>query len=101
MSTLLADCKTFKPSDWVLVGDMTSCEYTKQQVALLQQNKIPLHGAILCDDEKSKDAEVCKQIPNFPAFCNVKTNLCVPGYRALAHDFDELQRKSDSSVSTH
>lgn len=100
MSSTTTSFEKFDPSKWVVVGDMVDCEFTQKQVKYLQDNKVPLHGAILCNDEKSKKSSVCTELEYFPAFCNVDSNLCVSGYRSTSKEFDELQMKNDEKKRT-
>lgn len=87
--------EAFDPKRWVLVGDYTSCPHTRAQVSFIKQNKLPLYGAIMCDEADTKTSEVCSDLEYFPAFCNLDSNFCLTGGRKTVEEFDELQRRSD------
>ena len=86
---------SFTPEDWVLVCDLEADQYSKPQIEKLNELGYEIKGAIQCNDSKYKDSEACKKVPAFPAFCNIKTQICVPGLRETKDLFDDLQKISD------
>tara|TARA_B110000008_G_C16846792_1_gene515064 strand:+ start:778 stop:1053 length:276 start_codon:yes stop_codon:yes gene_type:complete len=85
----------FQAEDWVLVGN-TDLPYTKEQIEACKSLDLNIKGAILCNDPAKADSDACKMIPQFPAFCNTKTQICVSGLRDDTKLFDELQEYSDN-----
>lgn len=85
-------------SSWVLVGDIEKCEHTKKQVEICKGMKMPLKGAILCNDPQHAETEACFKVPAFPCFCDTKTSLCVSGLRETAEDFDELLKMAEDEL---
>ena len=78
----------FRPDEWILVGDPGTCPWTRMQIRYLRETSVPLHGAILCGDNPT--SETCAHLEYFPAFCNTRTQVCVPGYRDTPASFEEL-----------
>ena len=91
---------SFKPQDWILVGDVDACAHTREQIDVLKSMQYPLRGAILCNDVDQQHADACKQVPAFPTFCNTRTNLCVAGLRRSPQQFEQLQALSDHEERT-
>ena len=89
---------SFRAEEWIFVGDMNVCEYSKPQVQVCNELGLKIHGAILCNDDQQKNSEACRQVPAFPAFCNKHTNICVSGLRETQELFDELQSISDEKA---
>tara|TARA_B100001778_G_scaffold306306_1_gene285546 strand:+ start:496 stop:774 length:279 start_codon:yes stop_codon:yes gene_type:complete len=89
----------FTASEWILVGNKDECPYTTEQIKIVQKNNYEIKGAILCDQIDDKNKEICHNIPNFPSFCNMKTNICVSGLRETPEDFQNLQNTSDNVPS--
>lgn len=75
---------------WILVGDVEKCEHTRKQIEICKEMRIPLKGAILCNDPKHADTDACYKVPSFPTFCDTSSKLCVPGLRETRRELEEL-----------
>tara|TARA_B100001741_G_C16554059_1_gene601292 strand:- start:2006 stop:2293 length:288 start_codon:yes stop_codon:yes gene_type:complete len=89
---------SFKPEEWIFVGDMNVCPHSKNQVDICNTLDLKIKGAILCHEDKYSDSEPCKQVPAFPSFCNVNSQVCISGLRESLDDFNELQKMSDEKL---
>lgn len=85
----------FRPEEWIFVGDFENCTHSQDQARICNDLELPIKGAILCNDSKHAQTEVCNQVPEFPSFCNVNTQICVSGLRDSIELFNELQELSD------
>lgn len=85
----------FDAPKWIFVGDLEECAHSKKQVEICKSMKLPLKGAILCNDKDHAESEACVKVPAFPCFCNVESHLCVAGLRETSDQFDALQKLSD------
>jgi len=83
---------SFNPQEWILVGDLNICEYSKQQIQIVNDLDMKIKGAILCNESNS---EACNQVPAFPSFCNIETKICISGLRENTESFNELQTISN------
>ena len=88
MSSLEAD-------KWILVGNLEKDPHTQTQINVIKEMDLQLKGAIMCNDEKHRDSDVCKTIPAFPSFCNIETQVCVAGLRENNEQFASLQAISN------
>lgn len=89
----------FDASKWVLVGDFEIDPYTRQQIDICKNLNMPLKGAIICSEQDHKDSPACFQVPAFPAFCNVESQMCISGMREIPEHFKDLQQKSNERKS--
>ena len=86
----------FKPSEWVLIGDLNICQYSKEQIQVLQNLNHQIKGAILCNETRHENSPPCYQVPAFPSLCNTETQLCYSGLRSDQASLNEAQLDSDS-----
>ena len=86
---------SFRSDDWILVGDRNICEHTRMQLDIFQNLNVTIKGALFCDSDQHVNHDACTQVPAFPAFCNVNTNICVSGLREDLQSLDDLQKISD------
>lgn len=91
----MAERTTFKGEQWMFVGNTESCPYSILQVQKVRDLGLDVKGAVLCNHPDHRDAPVCKKVPAFPCFCNVETQLCIPGLRETMPHFNYLQWLSD------
>ena len=85
----------FQPDQWIFIGDK-SCAHSETQIKALQELKYDIKGGIMCNEEKNKNIDACKQIEYFPTFCNTLTKTCVSGLRTTKEEFYKLQAISDA-----
>ena len=90
---------TFRPEEWIFIGDLDICPHSDKQVKVCQEMQMPIKGAILCNDPEHKASPACTNVPSFPSFCNVESQICVSGLRTTKAQFDDLQRISDKRKS--
>lgn len=76
---------------WVLVADTNVCNLSKKQVEVCKELKIPLKGAIMCNQEENEKTPVCHNVDFFPTFCHSESGICVPGIRKTKKEFDDLE----------
>jgi len=83
---------------WIVVVD--GDEVSERQMEVCRALRPALHGAVKCHLPENADAEVCKDVRYFPAFCNTQTNECVYGLRNTTEDFHELTLATNASQRT-
>lgn len=87
----------FDGSEWIFVGDVARCPHSSEQIKACKALSIDIKGAVLCNNPDHAETAACKQVPAFPSFCSLKTNICVAGLRRTHEEFDALQRQSDAT----
>jgi hypothetical protein len=75
-------------SDWVLVTDTAvAAELTQQQSARLQERQCALRTL---DCAAHPDAQICRDLPAFPALCHPASSRCATGLHSTDADFASL-----------
>jgi len=87
----------FKPEEWICVLDKNIDKYSNEQIQAIKDLKLSLHGAIVCSDKDQENNPACKQVPAFPSFCNINTNVCASGLRKSLDHFEMLHELSARS----
>lgn len=90
----------FKAEEWIFVGDIDECPHSKNQVEICKSLDLRIQGAILCNEDQYSKSEPCIQVPAFPSFCNVNSQVCISGLRENLEQFHELQKISDDKIAT-
>lgn len=76
-------------SDWVLVTDSSlAADLTRQQAASLQERQC---APRTLDCAAHPDAQVCRDLPAFPALCHPASSRCATGVHSTDADFAALQ----------
>ena len=89
---------SFKPDEWIFVGDMEACPHSKNQVEICNNLDLKIKGAILCNEDQHSNSEPCMQVPAFPCFCNINSQVCISGLRENLEHFHDLQKISDEKA---
>lgn len=89
----------FNPQEWIVVVDSEICTHSKAQVDICNKMDLKIKGAILCNDKEHSNSQPCQQVPAFPSFCNINSQVCISGLRETAEDFEELQQQSDQMLA--
>ena len=93
-----SSCDNFDASKWIFVGDIEKCPHSKEQVGVCKQLQLDIKGAILCNDPDHASSEACANVPAFPSFCHLDSQVCVSGLRHTCTHFEELQRIADDAM---
>jgi len=87
---------SFRPHEWVLVGDIDICPYSKEQIGVLQNMDHKIKGVIFCNEHQHENSAPCQMVPAFPALCNIESSFCFTGLRSDQHSLDDVQAESDN-----
>ena len=81
--------KCFDEDKWIAVLDTERCEHSREQHAMIKDQKMKT-AVLYCNDHR--DAEICKRVYAFPAFCNLERKQCMYGLRSSKRELEESCR---------
>ena len=74
----------------VLVANTEICQYSVQQIDFLKNENLQIKGAIMCNEEKNKNSDICQQVEAFPTFCNTESKKCVVGLKTNVEEIKQI-----------
>lgn len=84
---------------WIVVTDSDAA--SAEQLQVCRAVRPSLRGAVRCDRAENADADVCREVERFPAFCHVPSNACVYGVRSTREELEALAAMVPSQPPSH